>query len=108
MTVETRDSKLETGNPTVEASRSTIGNRPSAITVPLLLEVGCEEIPARFLRDAEKGLGERVHATLVGARLLLPTDAPPQTGERAVREPPHSMHVESDRGWARRDAPLQT
>ncbi len=108
MTVETRDSKLETGNPTVEASRSTIGNRPSAITVPLLLEVGCEEIPARFLRDAEKGLGERVHATLVGARLLLPTDAPPQTGERAVSEPPHSMHVESARGRALRDAPLQT
>ena len=108
MTVETRDSKLETGSPAGEASHSMIGNRPSAITVPLLLEVGCEEIPARFLRDAEKGLGERVHAALGGARLLLPTDAPPQTGERAVRQPPHSMHVESDRGRALREAPLQT
>ena len=36
--------------------------KPAAGTeqlLPLLLEVGCEEIPARFLRDAERGLGER-------------------------------------------------
>ncbi len=42
--------------------------KPSAL--PLLLEVGCEEIPARFLRDAEKSLGERVLAALQEARLL--------------------------------------
>ena len=41
-------------------------------TLPLLLEVGCEEIPARFLRDAEKGLGERVLAALAEARLIVP------------------------------------
>jgi glycyl-tRNA synthetase beta chain len=45
--------------------------------LPLLLEVGCEEIPARFLRDAEKSLGERVLAALREARLLPANDAPP-------------------------------
>ena len=44
--------------------------RPVSLTLPLLLEVGCEEIPARFLRDAEKALGERVLAALEEARLL--------------------------------------
>ena len=43
-----------------EEPEPAIDLRPSAILLPLLLEVGCEEIPARFLRDAEKGLGERV------------------------------------------------
>ena len=57
------------GNPAVvEQEQSTIDNRQSSI--PLLLEVGCEEIPARFLRDAEKGLGERVQSALRQARLL--------------------------------------
>jgi len=36
----------------------------------LLLEVGCEEIPARFLSHAQKQFGERVHAALAEARLL--------------------------------------
>jgi glycyl-tRNA synthetase beta chain len=44
-------------------------SKPS-ITLPLLLEVGCEEIPARFLRDAEKSLGERVQAALFDAGLI--------------------------------------
>jgi glycyl-tRNA synthetase beta chain len=39
-------------------------------TLPLLLEVGCEEIPARFLHDAQKGLGERLRGTLEESRLL--------------------------------------
>jgi glycyl-tRNA synthetase beta chain len=39
-------------------------------TLPLLLEVGCEEIPARFLSDAERSLGERVEAALSEGRLL--------------------------------------
>ena len=43
---------------------------PIESSLPLLLEVGCEEIPARFLHDAEKGLGERVQAALRKARLL--------------------------------------
>lgn len=40
------------------------------VTVPLLLEVGCEEIPARFLADAERQLAERLVAVLREARLL--------------------------------------
>jgi glycyl-tRNA synthetase beta chain len=49
--------------------------------LPFLLEVGCEEIPARFLRDAEKSLGERVEAALREARLL------PKVAVGVVREP---------------------
>jgi glycyl-tRNA synthetase beta chain len=92
--LETRNSKLENGSSViVEEQPLTAGavvveeqpaivNRQSAM--PLLLEVGCEEIPARFLRDAEKGLGERVQAVLRQARLLLPND----DSVGAVREPP--------------------
>ena len=54
----------------MEEVQPVIRNRQSAILLPLLLEVGCEEIPARFLRDAEKGLGERVLAAVREARLL--------------------------------------
>ncbi len=38
-------------------------------TSPLLLEIGCEEIPARFLFDAQRQLGERLNAGLREARL---------------------------------------
>jgi glycyl-tRNA synthetase beta chain len=78
MTAGTRNSKLETGSSVVVEEQASIVNRQSSITLPLLLEVGCEEIPARFLHDAEKGLGERVQAALHEARLLV----------GAVREPP--------------------
>ena len=54
--------------PMTKAVESKMDNRQS--TMPLLLEVGCEEIPARFLRDAEKSLGERVQAVLRQARLI--------------------------------------
>ncbi len=61
-----------------QEQQSPITNHQSPMTPPLLLEVGCEEIPARFLRDAEKGLGERVLAALRDARLLtaLPESTP--------------------------------
>ena len=39
-----------------------------------LLEIGCEEIPARMIDDAEKGLGVRVAKLLLDQRLL-PTTA---------------------------------
>ncbi len=39
-------------------------------TVPLLVEVGCEEIPARFLTDAERQFGERLLDALRDGRLL--------------------------------------
>jgi glycyl-tRNA synthetase beta chain len=70
MTAEIRNAKFETGTSVAVKKQSSIDNRPSKITVPLLLEVGCEEIPARFLPDAEKGLGERVQTVLREARLL--------------------------------------
>ena len=84
--LETRNSKLETRNDgvveeqsaidnrqsSIPKSQSAIVNRQSSITLPLLLEVGCEEIPARFLRDAEKGLGERVQAALRRSSVVAP------------------------------------
>jgi glycyl-tRNA synthetase beta chain len=42
----------------------------TAETTALLLEIGCEEIPARFLAAAEHDLGEVLLAALQGARLL--------------------------------------
>ncbi len=102
---EIRNAKFETDLPAlIIEEQSTIDNRQSSIieasqpevvgpelsvTLPLLLEVGCEEIPARFLREAEKGLGERVLAAIDGAGLL-PLDATsPGSGVvGAVREPP--------------------
>jgi len=54
----------------------------TAKTLPLLLEVGCEEIPARFLRPAERDLGEAVRTRLVEARLLA------ETGTEAVGDAP--------------------
>ena len=38
--------------------------------LPLRLEVGCEEIPARFLANSERQFGERVLTALRDARLL--------------------------------------
>jgi len=38
--------------------------------LPLLVEIGCEEIPARFLTDAERQFGERLLDALREARLL--------------------------------------
>jgi glycyl-tRNA synthetase beta chain len=39
-------------------------------TLPFLMEVGCEEIPARFLAQAQKDLGERVKVILEVERLV--------------------------------------
>jgi glycyl-tRNA synthetase beta chain len=86
MTAETRNSKLETGSSVVLEEQSSIDNRRSRIAVPLLLEVGCEEIPARFLHDAEKGLGERVQAALREARLLPRGDASFEASVGAIHE----------------------
>jgi glycyl-tRNA synthetase beta chain len=70
--IEIRNSKFENRKPKLEDRNSKFGpifdSRFS--NFGFLLEVGCEEIPARFLRDAEKTLGERVQAALSQARLL--------------------------------------
>jgi glycyl-tRNA synthetase beta chain len=82
--VEGRKSNPSTDGETGERP----GKAREALTLPFLLEVGCEEIPARFLHDAERGLGERVHAALTEARLLPATDASRETEVGAVREAP--------------------
>jgi len=53
-------------------------------TLPFLIEIGCEEIPARFLRDAQKSLGELVQAALREARLV--PEAPHETAVGTVHE----------------------
>jgi glycyl-tRNA synthetase beta chain len=97
---EIQNPKIDTGLDVVVAEEASIGlpepapsaespaivPRPTPTRVPLLLEVGCEEIPARFLRDAEKGLGERVQAALQAAGLL--SSAGTVAGARAYREAP--------------------
>jgi glycyl-tRNA synthetase beta subunit len=39
-------------------------------TLPLLVEIGCEEIPARFLAEAQVSFGARLEVALREARLL--------------------------------------
>jgi glycyl-tRNA synthetase beta chain len=63
-----------------------LGKATEPATLPFLLEVGCEEIPARVLRDAEKNLGERVEATLSEARLLRDNVPPFETDTTVSRE----------------------
>ena len=48
-------------------------------TEPLLLEVGVEEIPARFLASAERSLGECLTEALMRLRLLPPDAQPAST-----------------------------
>ncbi len=40
------------------------------ITAPLLVEIGCEEIPARFLTQAQNDFGQRLEGALKEARLV--------------------------------------
>ncbi|PYV17111.1 MAG: hypothetical protein DMG21_09455 [Acidobacteria bacterium] len=40
--------------------------------LPLLVEIGCEEIPARFVAGAARQFGERLRSALEAARLLDP------------------------------------
>ena len=100
--VETRKPKPSTGRET--------GKRPGKATAPqrlaFLLEVGCEEIPARFLHDAEKGLGERVQAALREARLLS------EATVRAVHDPSpgllESYGTQAEGFGPQGEPPLQT
>ncbi len=70
------------GRSASKTGRAKRSMRTDPQTLPLLLVFGCEEIPARFLGDAERGLGENVRAALIEARLL------PEASAGAVREPP--------------------
>ncbi len=51
---------------------------PNSETLPLLVEIGVEEVPARFLTDAQAGFGKALEAALREARLL-PEGAEAQT-----------------------------
>ncbi|HXH50019.1 MAG TPA: glycine--tRNA ligase subunit beta [Terriglobia bacterium] len=63
-------------------------------TEPLLIEVGVEEIPARFLAGAERNLGERLTEALQNLRLV-PHDAQPvstySTPRRLIACAPHIL-----------------
>jgi len=95
--------------PVAEATNNETIRHQLSLTLPLLLEVGCEEIPARFLRDAEKGLGERVQAALLQAGLIGPATATKRsraaevrtnsTPRRLVVHVPALMAQQSDKAW---------
>lgn len=53
--------------------------RSLAPTLPLLVEIGCEEIPARFLRQAERQLLDLLRSALSTYRLDFPPATPIQT-----------------------------
>lgn len=55
-------------------------------TRALALEIGCEEIPARFLTAAERDLGEQLGAALNAARLL-----PPDAGKVKTASTPRRL-----------------
>jgi glycyl-tRNA synthetase beta chain len=46
-------------------------------TLSLLVEIGCEEIPARFLADAQGGFGDQLRLHLLENRLLIAQDGSP-------------------------------
>ncbi|MGO9275364.1 MAG: glycine--tRNA ligase subunit beta [Terriglobia bacterium] len=79
--LELPDLELAPEVETAEARVPEVETAEVAVAVPkvypLLLEIGCEEIPARFLADAQKQFGERLHAALDQARLLPTADAGP-------------------------------
>ncbi len=52
------------------------GNRKTA---PLLFEIGCEEIPARMLEQAQEQLGELIRSRLNDGGLILDAEAPVRT-----------------------------
>ncbi len=66
-----------------------------ATTLPLLLEIGCEEIPARFLAQAQKDFGEKLQAALQNYHLLPPCSGGVPTAdgkESATRTSPLQTH----------------
>jgi glycyl-tRNA synthetase beta chain len=81
------NSKLETGNSKFATEDGVPESRvPSPQSLPLLLEIGCEEIPARFLAQAQKDLRERLAGNLAISRLLDPPTGPlAELGERAAK-----------------------
>jgi glycyl-tRNA synthetase beta chain len=70
--------------------------------LPLLIEIGCEEIPARFLAGAQKEFGERLQEGLREAALLAGADGEPllqtySTPRRLVAYVPDVLEKQHDR-----------
>jgi glycyl-tRNA synthetase beta chain len=65
--VKSRESKVERPR---GAARAETGALAGPQTLPLLVEIGCEEIPARFLTAAQADFGNAVVNALGEARLL--------------------------------------
>ncbi|HLW78778.1 MAG TPA: glycine--tRNA ligase subunit beta [Terriglobia bacterium] len=78
------------------------GPKPGS-TLPLVIEVGCEEIPARFLSAAQSRLAERLRAALAAAQLLPESNSGGEsvrgysTPRRLVACAPHLLKKQPDR-----------
>lgn len=69
-------------------------------TAAFVLEIGCEEIPARFLEGAERDLGERLGSALLEARLLAqnaPAVKTASTPRRLLAYVPALLRAQPDR-----------
>ncbi|HEV2351237.1 MAG TPA: glycine--tRNA ligase subunit beta [Terriglobia bacterium] len=74
-----------------ESNAKPESRNPSPELLPFLLEIGCEEIPARFLAQAQKDLGQRVKVILEGLRLANHSEsASPET-----RTPNHESRIQT-------------
>ena len=75
---------------------------PNPGTLPLLIEIGCEEIPARFLAGAQKEFGERLQEALQKADLLVGAEREPplqtySTPRRLVAHLPEILGNQPDK-----------
>ena len=77
----------------------------------LLLEIGCEELPAGACREAEaqlpmlveRELGVRPHRVLVGPRRIagLVRDLPERTPDEWIKGPPEELAEKAAAGFAK-------
>ena len=78
------NAECQTPNPGGSANPETRTPNPGgslgAATLPLLLEIGCEEIPARFLAGTQRQFGERLAANLAILRLRERKPSGPREG----------------------------
>jgi glycyl-tRNA synthetase beta chain len=75
---------LRGGNGVMKGTQQSSSFAGSGETAALVVEIGCEEIPARFVAGAEHDLGQRLAAALRDARLL-EGQAPVKTGSTPRR-----------------------
>jgi len=68
--------------------------------LPLLVEIGCEEIPARFLEDAQAGFAKSLEAGLREASLLVESGSSPEsfsTPRRLLAYVPELLKTQPDK-----------